>query len=419
MPALPGNLFGKGGLEMNSNVGLAIQCVGIFLVTLLSFFMRGSIRSASLKYWTIAWTCLSISLCSLFAGFHVSAAQKPYYSLYFFGEYAFGLMFLAGCRYYSTGARVDRRHFCLLIPATMIAVVLPYLSPDFNDLFMVQAIIMSSFFAVSFLALRPALRRKDSPGLRVITVALVLLAIDFLHYVPVFGARKGAWGITVPASYLQYTSIFDLILEILLGFGTMMVLMEGVRREVEAANQKLTDAHDQLELIAQMDPLTEALNRHAFHSLLNRNESGAESDTSGSVVVIDIDNLKPINDSMGHSIGDKAIRAVARATRSLIRADDMLFRWGGDEFLVLMFKLPDAEASRRMQSLNDILKDSAAKWTAAPVTVSVTFGVAGFDSMTQIGLAIEQADKAMYERRQQLRKAEEEMQVSSHRLVAQ
>ena len=92
-----------------------------------------------------------------------------------------------------------------------------------------------------------------------------------------FGARKGLWGIIVPSSYLQYTSVFDLLFEILLGFGTVMVLMESVRREVEMANKKLLEARDQLELLVQMDPLTEALNRHAFHSLLRRPESRSET----------------------------------------------------------------------------------------------------------------------------------------------
>ncbi|HKZ78227.1 MAG TPA: GGDEF domain-containing protein [Pyrinomonadaceae bacterium] len=182
-----------------------------------------------------------------------------------------------------------------------------------------------------------------------------------------------------------------------------MVLMESVRREVEAANKKLVQAHDKLELLAQMDPLTEALNRHAFHSLLRRNESQVESGVSGSVAIIDIDNLKPINDSLGHSVGDKAIRAVARAVRSLIRADDMLFRWGGDEFLIIMFRLPVAEAGRRMDSLNGILEKNGRQWTAAEVTVTVSFGVAGFDSLTDLGAAIEQADKVMYSRRQRVR----------------
>src|SRR5262249_56814247 len=192
-------------------------------------------------------------------------------------------------------------------------------------------------------------------------------------------------------SYFQYTSVFDLLFEILLGFGTVMVLMEGVRSEVEMANKKLTEARDQLELLVQMDPLTEALNRHAFHSLLRRPEANHDTTTSGSVAVLDIDNLKPINDTWGHSTGDKAIRAVARAMRSLVRADDMLFRWGGDEFLVLMFKLPQPEASRRIEQLNKVLEENRDRWVGMPVSVTVSFGVAGFSARPDLGPAVEQA----------------------------
>ncbi len=147
------------------------------------------------------------------------------------------------------------------------------------------------------------------------STALLLLAINFLHYVPIFGTRKGSWGLGIPAGYLKYTSIIDLILETMLGFGTIMVLLEGVRQEVEAANLKLTSARDKLELMARMDPLTEALNRHAFHSLLSSGEGDLDTKISDCVAVIDLDNLKQINDSLGHHMGDKAIGAVARAIR--------------------------------------------------------------------------------------------------------
>jgi len=247
---------------MDSNVGLAIQCVGVLLITLLSIFMRSSIKSNALKYWIASWASLALSLVSLFIGFHI----------------------------------------------------LP-----------------------------------------------VLFMIGF--------------------------------------FGSVMLLMKSMRDEVEMANRKLLEARDQLELLVQMDPLTEALNRHAFHSLLRRSEVGHDVVTSGSVAVLDIDNLKPINDTMGHTAGDKAIRAVARATRSLVRADDMLFRWGGDEFLVLMFRLPQPEAGRRMEKLNKILAENCESWVGMQLTVTVSFGVAGFTSLIDLGQAIEQADKAMYAQR--------------------
>jgi diguanylate cyclase (GGDEF)-like protein len=391
---------------MSANVGLAIQCVGILLVALLSLFMRGSIKSASLKCWTGAWFALSVALISLFAGFHVVPGHKLLYSVYFLGEYAFGLMFIGGCRFLSSGVSMTHRCYSMLVPAALLAIGLPYVSADFNDLFMIQAAIMAALFATSFVVLRPAFKtHRGSPGLRVMSAALILLAVDFLHYVPVFGARKGLWGITVPAGYLQYTSIFDLTLEILLGFGSVMLLLEGVRREVEAVNKQLTTARDKLELMASMDPLTEALNRHAFHALLSRNEENRQSELDGCVAVIDIDNLKPINDRFGHGVGDKAIRAVARAARSLIRADDMLFRWGGDEFLVLMFKLREEEAARRMRSLNDILEQNSEQWTTSTVKISVSSGVSGFGSLKDLADAIECADQAMYESRQLVRQS--------------
>lgn len=398
---------------MDSNVGLAIQCVGILLITLLSIFMRSSIKSNALKYWTASWLSLSLSLLSLFIGFQFGSQQTIFYSGYFFGEYLFGLLFIAGCRNQATGATLTKKHRYFLLPALAVSIILPYASLDFNDLFMIHAAILSALFLVSFLTLQRASRAEEaSPGRRVMSVALLLLALSFLLYVPVFGARKGLWGFTVPLSYLQFTSIFDLLFEILLGFGTVMVLMEGVRHEVELANKKLTEARDQLELLVQMDPLTEALNRHAFHSLLRRPESGQDTATSGSVAVIDIDNLKPINDTMGHTAGDKAIRAVARAMRSLVRADDMLFRWGGDEFLVLMFKLPEAEANRRMDQLNRILEENSDRWIGMRLTVTVSYGVAGFNSLTDLGRAIETADKAMYAQRNVVRRLRPDPQIT-------
>ena len=89
--------------------------------------------------------------------------------------------------------------------------------------------------------------------------------------------------------------------------------------------------------------------------------------------------------------------------RSLIRADDMLFRWGGDEFLVLMFKLPAEDASVRLKKLNEILEENCRKWVGKPVAVTVSHGVAGFDSLTHLAQAIEHADQAMYAQRNEMR----------------
>jgi diguanylate cyclase len=387
---------------MDSNVGLAIQSVGILLITLLSVFMRSSIKSAALKYWTVGWASLSLALLSLIVGFHATNFHRLFYSLYFLGEYTFGLLFIAGCRNYVSARAINGKQLGLVLPFLVISGLLPFLSPDFNDLFMVHATIMALLFATSFFTLRFGVA-GPSPGTSVMSVALLLLTLGFLHYLPLFGARKGLFGVIVPPGYLQYTSICDMILEIVLGFGTMMLLMEAIHREAAKANRELTEARDKLELLARMDPLTEALNRHAFHSLLSRSERDDHAETFGCVAVLDIDNLKPINDTHGHAAGDKAIRAVARAMRSLIRADDMLFRWGGDEFLVLMFNLSETEVSRRIATLNGILEHNCEHWTGLPIKVTVSYGVAGFCSMRGLAAGIEAADQAMYAQREKVR----------------
>src|SRR5690349_7923315 len=151
---------------MNSNVGLVIQCVGVLLITLLSIFMRSSIKSNALKYWIAAWASLSFALLSLFVGFHTSTAQRVCYSSYFFGEYLFALLFIAGCRSQVSGASLTKQQSYFLVGALMVSLVLPYASADFNDLFMIHAPILSVLFTVAFVVLRNGGRTEEAtPGI--------------------------------------------------------------------------------------------------------------------------------------------------------------------------------------------------------------------------------------------------------------
>src|SRR5215472_16977531 len=129
---------------MDSTVGSGIQCLGILLVTHLSFFMMRSVKTVSGKYWTIAWGCLFVSLTSLFAGFQLRGElQRLLYSFYFLGEYAFGLMLIAGCRNHSRGITLSRKNLPAIVPFAVMAGVLPYASADFNNLFIVHSAVLS------------------------------------------------------------------------------------------------------------------------------------------------------------------------------------------------------------------------------------------------------------------------------------
>jgi diguanylate cyclase (GGDEF)-like protein len=120
--------------------------------------------------------------------------------------------------------------------------------------------------------------------------------------------------------------------------------------------------------------------------------------------MVDLDHLKAINDSGGHPLGDAAIQAAAKAIRVLIRAEDLLFRWGGDEFLVLLPALERAKAEARFRSL-----EQGVSFRALPeqqeTTLRLSWGIAEFGGGTTIQEAIALADAAMYERRTSRRTA--------------
>lgn len=162
-----------------------------------------------------------------------------------------------------------------------------------------------------------------------------------------------------------------------------------------ASQLALTESYAGLEQIARRDALTDALNRHSFDSIIRaRGSSGLDH---GCVAVIDIDDLKQLNDTFGHAAGDRAIRRVAVTLRTRLSSDDLLFRWGGDEFVILFFGRDRAECEPRLLEAEQILGSHS----GPPVQVST--GVADFENIPHVAEALEVADRRMYERKQAAR----------------
>jgi diguanylate cyclase (GGDEF)-like protein len=125
----------------------------------------------------------------------------------------------------------------------------------------------------------------------------------------------------------------------------------------------------------------------------------AAGGASGCVAVVDLDALKTINDTFGHAAGDAAIRAVARAIRQVVRADDLVFRWGGDEFLVVLFGVSEEEARRRLDGLDAMLGVVPVPGSSEPLVVMVSVGVAAFAAVDGLEQALATADERMYRRK--------------------
>jgi len=379
---------------MDSKVGLIIQLVGVSLITVLTLFLRRSINVVALKHWTNAWLFLSFALFCLRVAFSYEDYSVPLFTLYFLTEYIFGFLLVAGCQSLSGNDEMPFRHEAFILPFVAVAVGLPLIANDINLVFNVHSLILSGFFGAAFVTLwRTKLRTF---GWRVMLVALGLMTIDFLQYFAVFTARQY---VKFSPDYLAYNPVIDFVLQVLLGFGMVIVLLERVLSDANAANEQLKAAHEKLEQLAHVDPLTAALNRHAFHGYLKRR--GAEEQAVwGCVGFFDIDDLKTINDIHGHAVGDSVIRLVVRAIREIIRAEDLIFRWGGDEFFVIMISLDSTAASERMQRLERLLSDVPVEGVQRSLSIGVSRAFANFADLQDLDAAIRRADAGMYMNKQ-------------------
>lgn len=383
---------------MESKIGLIVQFSGILLITALSLLLRRSLKTPASTLWSISWTALSFALFCLSFAFISEAYATPLFVAYFLGEYVFAMTLVLGCRALSGGFSVGRKHFLLLIPFVVLAIALPLSASDFNLIFNLHALLLAVFFLVAFAATGKS--EIKGFGWRTMRVALALLAIDFFHYFVLFSLLKFDIKLPVPQEYLAFNPVIDLVLEVMLGFGMVITLLEKVLQDMRAVNRQLQEAHEKLEQTAHVDPLTTALNRHAFYGFLRKNDSES-NDFGGCVGFFDIDDLKPINDQLGHSVGDMAIRAVVNAIRDLIRAEDLIYRWGGDEFFVVLVSMDAKMAVDRMETLERKLTDIFVEGSDKPLTIRVSYGFRDFAAMADMDRAIKEADEEMYRRKQE------------------
>lgn len=149
------------------------------------------------------------------------------------------------------------------------------------------------------------------------------------------------------------------------------------------------------------DPLTGIYNRRAFEQLVEHShERMLETNHSYSLILIDVDNFKQINDSMGHPTGDKVLKAIANMLKVEVRADDLVARIGGDEFAIL---LPQSGATGGRRLAERIVKGahSIRHEDGSTIKVTLSIGVAeGRSSHSRPADVYKEADIAMYHSKQ-------------------
>ena len=169
--------------------------------------------------------------------------------------------------------------------------------------------------------------------------------------------------------------------------------------ELKKKNTQLEDMLTRVESLAIMDPLTGLFNRRRFETLLNNEfKRAARYQSSLSLMLIDIDHFKVVNDTYGHQIGDVVLKEVANVIQNTLREVDTPARWGGEEFIVLS---PNTTKDKVIRAAERILQ-SVANRSYSGIgghRITVSIGIGGIphpDIDTQEKL-IHAADLAMYE----------------------
>ncbi|MCX5682654.1 MAG: diguanylate cyclase [Planctomycetota bacterium] len=175
--------------------------------------------------------------------------------------------------------------------------------------------------------------------------------------------------------------------------------MKAAKESIEKAKTDLERANEELARLAATDFLTGLMNRRQAavlleHELRRTRRSGKPL----SVVFMDLDHFKAVNDTYGHEAGDEVLKHVADTMRSRLRAGDVIARYGGEEFLLVLPESTLEGAANVAELLRRRLYDTPAKYGDITIRVSSSFGVAVLEPSDQQGVdtLVRMADEAMF-----------------------
>lgn len=249
------------------------------------------------------------------------------------------------------------------------------------------AVIGMMLVASSLLAMVPTSSGVDYGWMFIVPVAISAIAA---------GLGEGA-AVALAASLLcaLYAGVVEgFSLSVFIGVFTGRFALYGITAAVLGS---FAEAHQSvqssLRVLAGTDPLTRVANVASFYEHIGELESKHADYT---VLIVDVDDLKGLNDRYGHQTGTAAIQLVAGCLRQAVRASDQVARYGGDEFVVLLHEADRAGAQIVVNRLRQMLgAETLAGAAGRPVTVSVGTALSGYDGSTADEM-LAAADAAMY-----------------------
>jgi diguanylate cyclase (GGDEF)-like protein len=379
---------------------IGLHLIGPFAVSLLLFQLYRKFRSAYLVQWTLGFACLTlfhISVALLIIGNEetvnnrasliaasVAGAATAYLQL---GGMIWGTFELA--RRKPLKMRDSQRLLVLLAAAGLVSGAIPFLlghDPAVHRYFFLA--LHSLAASIVFVGCGIAVRRYRGSGFTVPSVALALYGLVQLYEFVLIMRSLIDRSTTTP---LFAIGVSDAIASTVFALAAVLIILED-QREVGI------EATSQVEQLAYYDTLTGLPNRSLFADRLTVAIAHAHRHRYKlAILFLDLDRFKQINDSLGHTVGDRLLKIVSSRIRTTIREEDTVARFGGDEFTVLIHIIGKIEdAGKVAQKILDAFK--------APITiddrdfvVTSSVGISVYPNDGTDGeTLIRNADTAMY-----------------------
>jgi diguanylate cyclase len=183
----------------------------------------------------------------------------------------------------------------------------------------------------------------------------------------------------------------------------MQASMELMKQQIQDSRQEINSLHDRLESAleeALSDPLTGLINRKGLSNTIENIFLSVEASHSfPSLLMLDIDHFKKINDTFGHPLGDRVIKVVADILKNQIKGKDMAARYGGEEFCILLPETELTDAIKVAENIRQVVEDTRIKRASDNQEIcrmTISIGVAHYQPNHSISDWFEKADSALY-----------------------
>lgn len=373
-----------------SRWSVAVQLAVVLLLTVFFAVLSRTVKLQEVRLWSGAWVADAVALAtvfpSAFLGVHVPGG-RVWLVVYAAAKTSYALMLVAGTRFHvEPGADPPTRRWAAAAVVAVWSLAVGLLTPRFAHAQVAQSLMVGGIlcYGAVWVLLHPR-----TPRSRWLGWALLVEGVLFLHYVPML--LPLVWGGAPLAPYLAYSSFLDAGGELLLALATLVALEASSNEHLRRLNHELELSQERLRQLVDLDPLTKLANRRGLRAELQRVRP-----LGAAVIFVDLDSFKTINDRYGHPVGDLTLVRVAEVITRSFRAEDAVFRCGGDEFLVIAPGMDRDSAAERVEAFRNELS----RHVDGTPPVAVSAGIALLQPGGEPDAAIHEADRNMYANKQ-------------------